>query len=256
MAEPTGGNVDVLAADSRAALLEALRASGRPLSVAEAASAVGIGESTARAHLTLLATAGLVTRTAERRATAGRPALRYAPAASAPPRPPSTPDHDGGHDDLAQLRQFASVLAAHIGATADPITAARTAGQRWSAELAAAEPGGRGADEDTAAALVDLMGRLGFEPEARTRGEIWLHRCPFEEVARQHRAVVCGVHLGMLEQTVGALGGDADVESLEPFAEDEPLLCIVRLARRRRGRDDGGAQAPAERGTAGGETHD
>jgi predicted ArsR family transcriptional regulator len=229
MAQPASDTAHLLAADSRSALLAALRGSGRPLSVGEAATAVGIGESTARSHLALLVAAGLVTRTVERQARAGRPSLRYAAA----PTPAATEGVGaGGHDDLAHLRQLASVLAGHIGEGADPAAAARRAGQRWSEELAGAEAGGALPGVEAVEALTGLLDRLGFAPERLPQDRIWLRRCPFEEVARQHRSVVCGVHQGMLEQTAERLGLDPGEIGLEPFAVDEPLLCVVRLADR------------------------
>jgi predicted ArsR family transcriptional regulator len=219
----------VLAADSRAALLDALRAADHPLTVAEAAAEVGIGESTTRFHLSMLVSAGLVTRTSERRASAGRPALRYAPAPT--PAAPEDPTTVAGAEPLDRYEQLAGVLAGQLAGSADPLAAARTAGQRWSAELMGDGHYALEAGSDTIATVLSLMGRLGFDPEpGAVPGEILLHTCPFESVARQHRAVVCGVHLGMLEQTVAELGGDVTVEALEPFVEDEPLLCITRLA--------------------------
>ncbi len=223
MAEFASDPFHLLAADSRAALLRALRASDHPLSVDEAAAVVGIGASTARSHLALLVTAGLVTRQAERRPHAGRPVMRYAAA----PQSPSAVAA-GAHDDLAQLRSLASLLAGHMGTAADPAAAARMAGQRWSDELAGQDAGSSSADP--VARLAGMLERLGFEPEQPRADQIWLRRCPFEEVARQHRAVVCGVHLGMLQQTLERLGEDPEGVSLEPFAVEDPLLCIVRLA--------------------------
>ncbi len=223
MAEFASDRPHLQDADSRAALLRALRASDRPLSVGEAAAVVGIGAGTARSHLALLVTAGLVTRQAERRPQAGRPAMRYAAA----PQSRRAAD-SAGHDDLAQLRSLASLLAGHMGTAADPAEAARMAGQRWSDELASQDGGGSSAGP--AARITGMLDRLGFEPEQPRPDQIWLRRCPFEEVARQHRAVVCGVHLGMLEQTLGRLGEDPESVSLEPFAVEDPLLCIVRLA--------------------------
>lgn len=219
----------VLAADSRAALLDALRTADHPLTVAESAAEVGIGESTTRFHLSMLVSAGLVTRTSERRASAGRPALRYAPA----PTPAASEDPTAvvGAEPLDRYEQLAGVLAGQLAGSADPLAAARTAGQRWSTELMGDGHFDAGIGGDTISTLMSLMDRLGFDPESGAApGEILLHTCPFESVARQHRAVVCGVHLGMLEQTVAELGGDVTVEALEPFVEDEPLLCITRLA--------------------------
>jgi len=221
----------VLAADSRSALLAALEAADHPLGVAEAAEAIGVGESTARFHLSLLVSAGLVTRTADRRASAGRPFLRYAPA---------DPPGSAAVDEVASLvgtasapdryEELAGLLASQLDGTADPGAAAREAGRRWMPELPAAVDQARARGDSAAEVVTGLMDRLGFAPE-RVAGsdEIRLRACPFESVARRHRAVVCGVHLGLLEQTVAGLGDGTTVGGFEPFATEDPLLCVVGL---------------------------
>ncbi len=223
----------VLAADSRSTLLAALQAAGRPLGVAEAAEAIGVGESTARFHLSLLVSAGLVTRTADRRASAGRPFLRYAPAqppgrvagdeSAAFPPEASAPAPD-------RYEELAGLLASQLDGTADPAALAREAGHRWAPELPAVIDEARARGDGAAEVVIGLMDRLGFAPE-RVAGsdEIRLRACPFESVARRHRAVVCGVHLGLLERTVAGLGDGTVVDRFEPFVTEEPLLCVVGL---------------------------
>lgn len=223
----------VLASESRTALLAALRTAGRPLSAGEAAESIGLGPSTTRHHLDLLASAGLVDRAAERRATAGRPTIRYSIAPvverSGPGGGPASGSGATATDDYQRL---ASVLAGQLSGRADPAGAAREAGRRWTEALDV--PRDRQPLEPDAAIteVVELMDRLGFDPERPAGGDrIDLRRCPFEVVAREHRAVVCGVHLGMLEETFERLGGLVSVAELEPFANDEPLLCLVALRR-------------------------
>jgi predicted ArsR family transcriptional regulator len=226
MQERQPRNRDVLATDSRSVLLAALRAAGRPMSVGEAAAAIGTAESTARFHLSMLVSAGLVIRTAERRASAGRPSWRYAAASAVTVAPPASPD---------PYERLAGVLAAQLGEGSGAAAAAREAGRRWASEAAAVAPAGdHGMDAARATASVaDLMDRLGFAPERPVAdGELRLHACPFESVARQHRAVVCGVHLGMLEQSVAALDAGLAVAGLQPFHADDPLTCVARLVAR------------------------
>lgn len=205
--------------DRRPALLAALHAAGRPLDVAEAADAVGISASTARFHLSLLVTAGQIVRTPAREGTVGRPSWRYAPA-------PDVTETDGAYRELAR------VLAARLGDDPGAATAAREAGRRW-ADAVQGGPPTAAADGDAAvASLTEVLGRLGFAPEAHQRAdEILLRACPFESVAREHRSVVCSVHLGLVEKTAETIGGGLGVEGLEPFRDDEPLTCAVRLRR-------------------------
>ena len=237
MSERQSPSHQLLAADSRSGLLSMLEAAGRPLGVAEAAAAIGTSESTARFHLSLLVSAGLVTRTADRRASAGRPFLRYAPA-----EPPATAATDEGVRLAEPLEapaagpdryeELAGLLAGQLDRTADAARLAREAGRRWLPELPTLSGGVPTTPAGALGAVIGLMRRLGFAPEPETAAqpaEIRLRACPFESVARQHRAVVCGVHLGLLEQTVAGLGGGMVVDSFEPFAADDPLLCVVGL---------------------------
>jgi predicted ArsR family transcriptional regulator len=236
----------VLAAESRAALLAALQGAGHAVSVTEAAEMLGLHPSTARFHLDLLVSAGLVDRRAERRATAGRPRIRYAARTGAVgvgpgAEPPASPAGDASLVREDEYRRLASVLASQLSDLDDPARAAREAGRRWveaagitSEAIGVVPDGGMGtlAADEAVTAVGGLMDRLGFVPDLPVVGDrILLRRCPFEAVAREHRAVVCGVHAGMLEQTFERLGGAVKVAELEPFAVDDPLLCVVRLRR-------------------------
>ncbi len=261
----------LLAAESRSTLLAALRAAEHPLSVSDAAAVLGLHASTARFHLGLLVSAGLVERETERRGTAGRPRIRYracqaatrtavaegamgtgsgegaartmpaeAPRSAAQPAP----------GDEADYRRLAGVLVAQLSELDDPSGAARDAGRRWVEALDAVHARGTrpidGAGDRTRGdagvrgdgtgtgnsvgamhTVAGLMQRLGFEPDVAGPDTLTLRRCPFESVAREHRAVVCGVHAGMLERTLEGSGSRA---RLEPFAEDDPLVCVVRLS--------------------------
>lgn len=208
-------------ADSRAVLLDALRDAGRPLTVAEAAEAIGTVESTARFHLTLLVSAGLVERTPVRSGSAGRPSWQYSLArAASPPAEAPTP-----------YQELARVLAAQLDGEAGAAAAAREAGRRWAdavppASLAPASSPPEGLDS-----LAAMLDGLGFAPDAPSGDEIVLRACPFEAVAREHRAVVCGVHLGLVERAAKTIGGGVEVAGLEPFRSEQPLACAVQIRR-------------------------
>lgn len=212
----------------RALLLAALRDAGRPLTVEEAARAIGIAESTARFHLSLLVSAGEAARTPVRSGSAGRPSWQYS--ASAGPRAALRPDG-------APYQELARVLAAQLDGGIGAPEAAREAGRRWAEAL---PPDAVRPAATPAAALVALaaaFGRLGFAPgppgtapdHPSRQHEIVLHACPFESVAREHRAVVCGVHLGLAERTAAAIGGGIAIEGLDPFRSEQPLACAVRV---------------------------
>lgn len=207
----------VLAAPRRAELLALLRASAEPLAVVEAAEAVGLHTNTTRLHLDQLVQVGLAERVTEQRSSPGRPRTLYRAAAQ-----PPEPDDDS-------YRALAGVLAEGLAATKDPARAAVKAGERWARALDE-RPAPTGQRQPLATELEQLLDELGFEPEVDLpHGLIRLHRCPFAEVARSNRTVVCGVHLGMLQATLRRLGAKSDQVQLESFVTEEPLLCLVHL---------------------------
>lgn len=211
--------------DRRPTLLAALHDAGHPLDVAEAAAAIGTTELTARFHLSLLVSSGQVVRTPVRRGSAGRPSWQYAPA----PEPAAT-GSSPAPSTAESYQALARVLAASLDDRAGAAAAAREAGWRW-ADAVPAEALAPAAD--AAGAVDELAGvleRLGFAPEpAPADDEIVLRSCPFEAVAREHRSIVCGVHLGLVEQAAASIGGGIAIEGLEPFRTDRPLTCAVRL---------------------------
>ncbi|HEY5629390.1 MAG TPA: helix-turn-helix domain-containing protein [Candidatus Limnocylindrales bacterium] len=205
----------------RAALLAALRDAGRPLTVEDAARASGIAASTARFHLSLLVSAGEAERTPVRSGSAGRPSWQYT--ASAPPSPAAAAN-PGPYEALAR------VLAAQLDGETGAAQAAREAGRRWADTLPAKDLLPAASPAEAVAALTDAFDHLGFAPaRPPTPDEIVLRACPFESVAREHRAVVCGVHLGLAEQTATSIGGGVTIDRLEPFRSEQPLTCAVRL---------------------------
>ena len=96
--------------------------------------------------------------------------------------------------------------------------------------------------DDVAARLTAHLGELGFDP--RTTGdesgiEVEMRACPYLDLARQHREVVCEVHRGLVEGIVGELH---QVEVV-PFAT--PEHCLARVVRGPRdGRPVSGRRPP------------
>ena len=224
-----------------------LRSSSHPLGTHAVAGAVGLRPATARFHLDLLASAGLVERVVERRAGVGRPAILYSVAAPGPgdgsggtAPVASTPPEAGRRDGY---RELAGVLAGQIADSADPAAAAREAGRRWADALGIERGGADAGPTAVVERVVGMLERLGFAPRTRDGGlRIDLRQCPFEEVARQQRGVVCGAHAALTDETLQRLGGSVRLNRLEPFVSDRPLLCVLHLRRADAGLSDG---APA-----------
>jgi predicted ArsR family transcriptional regulator len=211
-------------ADSRSVLLDALRAAGRPLTVGEAAEAIGTAESTARFHLSLLVSAGLVEKTPVRSGSAGRPSWLYGLVPVAPASPASAVSP-------TPYQELARVLAAQLDGEAGAAAAAREAGRRWADAVPPAALAPAASPPEALESLAGMLDGLGFAPDAPAGDEIVLRACPFEAVAREHRAVVCSVHLGLVERAANAIGGGIEVAGLEPFRSERPLACAVQLRR-------------------------
>ncbi|HET9060315.1 MAG TPA: helix-turn-helix domain-containing protein [Acidimicrobiales bacterium] len=88
-------------------------------------------------------------------------------------------------------------------------------------------PGGPGAQE-AIKAVTSLMDELGFGPVA-DNNRILLRKCPFADLAREHRTVICGMHKGMLDQTLENIGAPLAVQRIDALLQSDPLLCVVHL---------------------------
>jgi len=207
----------LLAGLTRSRLLAVLRDSGGPMGARELADAVGLHPNSVREQLARLADAGLVATEATPPSGRGRPRLRYV----------ARPEED----EQEPYRVLAGVLAEELERMADPAIRAAEAGEHWGRALIG--PAGIVTDEDAAVErLVGLLANAGFKPEGPDLpgGPIRLRRCPFEPLARDHRGVVCGVHLGLMRGALREMGAPLDAVAVEPFVE--PDLCLAHLRRR------------------------
>jgi len=217
-----------LAGESRQSLLSFLRRRRRAVDAAEAGEAVGLHRNTARTHLDMLVRAGLVTRRLEERTVPGRPRILYeVTRATHDERDIPT---DGGY------RQLARLLADQLTEVPDARSEAIRAGRRWATTVERRPIPNRALTPPEAVqVVVELLDDLGFEPEPAPSADperILLHNCPFADVARDNRAIVCAIHLGMLTATFERLDAPITLAGLDPFLDDEPLLCAVRLETR------------------------
>lgn len=180
----------------------------------QAAQAVGISRSLAAYHLDRMVEEGLlVAGFAQREGGpgAGRPAKVYRAsegevAASVPPR-----------DYRLLARVMAGALAEETpeGPSPQVARAARETGRRL------AEPAAADAD---LADLEALLGERGFDP-LRSGGEIVLRNCPFHALVQDHRQLVCGMNLHLVEGLLEGFG----IDEVQAVLAPRPDACCVVL---------------------------
>lgn len=201
---------------SRADLLERVRDSPVPLTLADLTATTGLHGNTVREHLEALIDQGLVRRERREPVGRGRPAWGYL----AVPAGATGTEHAG----------LAAALARHLHRTAaDPRHDAVLAGTAWGHELArqVGPPDGSGAVAARRQVML-LLEQVGFAPETGSRAtRARLTRCPLLDTAREYPDVVCGVHLGIVRGALEEYGADATRTDLVPFAE--PGACHLDL---------------------------
>jgi predicted ArsR family transcriptional regulator len=190
----------------------------------EAAEGAEVPLHTARFHLERLVEEGLL-ETEFRRLTgrtgpgAGRPSKLYRRASvevsvSLPPR----------SYDLVGSVLVGAVARSLAG---EPLDEALTAEARRRGEDAGSSYDGSGDEVERTAGLLD---REGFEPDVDDDGAITLRNCPFDALAQEQPAVVCGVNLAYL---CGALDG-LRCDQLGARLDPAPDRCCVAISRRPR----------------------
>lgn len=211
-----------LADETRTQLMRMLESAPRPPDAHQLAEQLGLHVTTVRAHLDVLADAGLVTSHTESRTTPGRPRRLYRATGQAPAVA------DGGG-----YRLLAEMLVGHLAGTSPHVVEdAITVGREWGSYLVERPRPHRTTRSGTAReALLHLMERMGFQPELADGGQqILLRRCPFIDIARDHQDVVCSVHLGIMRGAIQTLGAPLEARELVPFVQ--PSLCVAHLAER------------------------
>ena len=220
MTEPLNTRIaQVLAVPTRARLLHLLRATGRPSSAPDLAAAVELHVNTVRSHLELLVEVGLASRTVRKPHGPGRPQVVY----QAERQSVGDAGHDTGYRDLA------AALIGELVAEGDADRHAIAAGRRWATTFEQIDWSERPHDQSEATGLiVELLTHAGFAPSVEPLGDrIYLHACPFAELARRSPSVVCGVHLGLLRGAIDRLRTPLLVEDVKPFVR--PDLCLIEL---------------------------
>lgn len=207
--------------ESRARVLDLLRAASEPLGVQEVAEQAGLHPNTARFHLDALVDAGLATREPQPRETPGRPSMAYQATKS------------DGPTGQRRYRLLAEMLTSLItGVMQQPGEAATEAGREWGRYLTEQPPPYQRLDAPEALGkLTAALADIGFAPEAVVEDggyRLRLHQCPFREVAERHQDVVCALHLGLMQGVLGQLRAPVTADRLQPFAE--PSVCVAELS--------------------------
>jgi predicted ArsR family transcriptional regulator len=213
---PRGGSPDRRLSTSTNDLLERLRITGQPMSLAALADASSRHPNTVREHLDTLIRAGLVTRTREDPHGRGRPAWTYQATSAT--------------TEASEYAALAVVLSSTIARTsAQPSTDAEVAGEDWGRALARARGATPTTPESARDRAVELLDDLGFEPrqDPADLSAVRLTRCPLLDAARENPKIVCNVHLGMLRGALAEYGADPTGSDLVAFAEPGACLFVI-----------------------------
>ncbi len=208
-----------LADPVRRTLYRHVVAAGVPVGRDAAARAAGISRSLAAYHLDRLVDDGLLEpryeRLTERQGPgAGRPAKLYVRSAtqfevSLPPR-----------DYELAARLLAEAVDGDEGGRAAVARVAHAFGSEIGAEVSRrCEKAG---SADVVRCLVAVLEDRGYEPY-EDDGTIRLRNCPFDSLASEHRDLVCGMNLAVMEGATESLGtGD-----IRPRLDPRPGQCCV-----------------------------
>lgn len=213
-----------------------LYAAAQPEAVSreQAAAACGVPLHTAKFHLDRLAEQGLLA-VEHRRVSgrsgpgAGRPAKLYR--RSSDEISVSLPDrsYDLAAELLARAVEHAGATGVPVGEALDAVASdhGRAAALEAASE-AASDGGGAEDDPDELALVAAVLARHGYEPflQAQADGpELCLRNCPFDQLARHHTELVCGMNLALVDGLLDGLG----CENAEARLHPDPELCCVRV---------------------------
>ncbi len=204
----------------RDVILQLLRVSAEPRSIASVADELSVHPNTVRFHIDALLRAGRVEQVLGDSAGPGRPPILFRVSRRMDPAGPTN------------YRLLASILTGYVAEHPDAASIAAQLGRSTSPALLPSSAQGRAPSKTRAVTeLVELLAELGFEPEPadgpRTR-EIRLRHCPFQNLAEQHGEVICSVHLGLMQGALSAMRAPVTVDRLDAFVE--PDLCVAHLA--------------------------
>lgn len=171
--------------------------------IAELCDATGLHANTVREHLHRLIDAGYVVSHAERRTTRGRPRVLYSAVSDAAPSP---------------VAQRKAQEAAHRGDLMRRVLPDVSTGALPDAALHQLD------------ALVEDLDAAGFTPVVDEAAlTVDLTPCAYAAGEDAHRAVLCSVHLGLMQGVLTEAGGPLAVDGMVPSCD--PAQCVVQLSR-------------------------
>ena len=206
----------------RRRLYEVVTSQPGPVSRDEAASAAGIGRALAVYHLDKLVESGLLT------ASYQRPPGRSGPGAGRPAKMYARSDREFAVTVPPREYELAARLLVQA-VEADPSDRSRTAlagaARRLGTELGSAFRPAAGEGYAAGRDVKGVLAQQGYEPCGGADGVIRLRNCPFHQLAEQHRELVCGMNLALVEGLVEGLGADGWHPALDP----RPGQCCVAI---------------------------
>jgi predicted ArsR family transcriptional regulator len=187
------------------------------MSIVAIADMLDVHPNTVRFHLETLVGTGRVEQVAPDRKGPGRPALLFQAA--------KRMDRGGPR----RYRILAEILTIGLAADRDAGAKALAAGREWGRQLEKPQRTAAAGTEESIERLVDMLDELGFAPERRGEEQVGLRHCPFLELAETRKAVICPIHLGLMQGALETWRAPMTVDRLDAFAE--PDLCLAHLSR-------------------------
>ncbi|WP_029069641.1 helix-turn-helix transcriptional regulator [Jonesia quinghaiensis] len=219
----------------RTHIIQLLRDTKEPFTVADVADRVGIHVNTARFHLESLVDSGLAQRMQQPRNTPGRPRILYTG---------TLPNQT--HERAQAFRVLADTLTVTLAASIPHAsTVLYNVGKQWGEVVTDAPlPDENLSEDEITQRVLTKMDALWFAPEitdniaqatreadateAHTRNVgkpgkdlahrgFMFHNCPFAEAARTAPEAVCALHAGLLNGSLRELGSQQRVDSIVPL---------------------------------------
>jgi predicted ArsR family transcriptional regulator len=205
----------------REGVLAALRGAASAMTIVEIAKQLDVHPNTVRFHLEALIDDGRVERVEPDHKRQGRPPLMYRAVRGMDP---------GGS---RRYRLLAEILTYGLAGDPNASSKALEAGRAWAGRVTSPTRTKPGA-QASVNRLISLLDDLGFAPQrSESDGvvQVGLRHCPFLELADGASAVVCPIHLGLMQGALKTWRAPVTVDRLEPFVE--PDLCLAHISRER-----------------------